>query len=249
MPQEGGNELDGEVVTNERVMCRVAYLNARRYAPKGGKLRSHRLAFLKRWSKPRLFRELTFSLSSKDHNAEAPKELWLEAVNASTYITNRLTRSGAEGSGGEAPILMWRKAMNLRADDATNLSFLRVWYSKAYVHKPKEIRTQAMKIDPRAWIGYLVGYEGDNGHCYRIYNPTTKKITVHRDVVFWEPSPRLSYDGTNDIMIGEIIDGPPQTKTTGLCVGDALFKTIRQSGTWQVRMKGLGQLQLRSMSA
>ncbi|KOS45318.1 hypothetical protein ACN38_g3735 [Penicillium nordicum] len=137
--------------------------------------------------------------------------------------------------------------MNLRADDATNLSFLRVWYSKAYVHKPKEIRTQAMKIDPRAWIGYLVGYEGDNGHCYRIHNPTTKKITVHRDVVFWEPSPRLSYDGTNDIMIGEIIDGPPQTKTTGLCVGDALFKTIRQSGTWQVRMKGLGQLQLRSI--
>ena len=29
MLQEGGNEIDGEVVANERVMCRMAYLVAR----------------------------------------------------------------------------------------------------------------------------------------------------------------------------------------------------------------------------
>jgi hypothetical protein len=31
--QEGGNAIGGEVVTNERVMCRVAYLVARTSAP------------------------------------------------------------------------------------------------------------------------------------------------------------------------------------------------------------------------
>lgn len=118
--------------------------------------------------------------------------------------------------------------MNLRGDqEATNLSFLRVWYSKAYVHKPKEVWTQATKMDPRVWIGYLVGYKGDNGHCYRIYSPTTKKISIHREVTFWEPSPRVTYDGANDIMIGDqIIDGPPSSET-GFSVGNALFKTIR----------------------
>ncbi|KAJ5426218.1 hypothetical protein N7465_001288 [Penicillium sp. CMV-2018d] len=73
-------------------------------------------------------------------DGEAPKELWTEAVLTATYIINRLARSVSGGDiTQEAPILMWRKAMNLRGDEATtNLSFLRVWYSKAYVHKPKE---------------------------------------------------------------------------------------------------------------
>ncbi|KAJ6118841.1 hypothetical protein N7471_013461 [Penicillium samsonianum] len=157
----------------------------------------------------------------------APKELWTEAVSASTYIINRLSRSG-----GEAPILAWRKAMNLRGDESTvNLSFLRVWYSKAYVHKPKETRIQSMKMDPRAWIGYLVGYEGDNGHCYRIYNPTTKKVSIHRDVVFFEPRAPQSYDGANDLKIGEeetVIDGPPPGKTQ-FSISEPVFKTTRQA--------------------
>ncbi|KAI3281062.1 hypothetical protein DTO002I6_9976 [Penicillium roqueforti] len=153
----------------------------------------------------------------------APMELWTEAVTTAAYVINRLTRSG-----GEAPILAWRKAMNLRGDqEVTNLSFLRVWYSKAYVHKPKETRTQGMKMDPRAWIGYLVGYEGDNGHCYRIYDPKTKKVSTHRDVVFWEMRIPRTYDGTNEIKIGEeIIDGPP-VKKTQFTIGEPLFENTR----------------------
>ncbi|OQE20280.1 hypothetical protein PENFLA_c012G03144 [Penicillium flavigenum] len=149
----------------------------------------------------------------------APKELWTEACYATTYIINRLTRPGED-----APIVAWRKAMNLRGEDAANLSFLRVWYSKAYVHQAKETRVQSMKMDPRAWIGFLVGYEGDNGHCFRIYDPKTKKVTVHRDVVFWEPRAPKTYDGVGD-FIGETVEMPK----TEFSIGKALFKTARQA--------------------
>jgi hypothetical protein len=120
--------------------------------------------------------------------------------------------------------------MGLRGDETTtNLSFLRVWYSKAYVHQAKETRVQGMKMDPRAWIGFLVGYEGDNGHCFRIYNPKTKKVTVHRDVVFWEPKAPKTYDGAADFQIGETAGDDVKSQKTQFKLGKALFKTARQA--------------------
>ena len=40
------------------------------------------------------------------------------------------------------------------------------------------------RFDPRAWIGYLVGYDSTN--VYRIWNPTTGKVIRTRDVIFNE---------------------------------------------------------------
>ena len=124
----------------------------------------------------------------------APKELQTEACYTATYIINRLIRHGEE-----APILAQRKAIGLRGDDTTtNLSFLRVQYSKAYVHQAKETRVQGMKIDPRVQIGFLIGYEGDNRHYFRIYNPKTKKVTVYRDVIFQELKALKTYNGATN---------------------------------------------------
>jgi hypothetical protein len=40
------------------------------------------------------------------------------------------------------------------------------------------------KLDPRAWIGYLIGYTTSN--VWKIWNPLTRKITDERDVMFDE---------------------------------------------------------------
>ena len=154
----------------------------------------------------------------------APKELQTEACYTATYIINRLIRHGEE-----APILAQRKAIGLRGDDTTtNLSFLRVQYSKAYVHQAKETRVQGMKIDPRVQIGFLVSYKGDNRHCFRIYNPKTKKVIVYRDVVFQEPKAPKTYNGAADFQIGESVDDKVTLKTQ-FKLGKALFKTARQA--------------------
>ena len=75
--------------------------------------------------------------------------------------------------------------MKLR-DQPTSLRHLRIWFSKACIHIPAEKRQKAFKIKPRAWIGYLVGYEGENGYLYRIYDLAQNKVSIHRDIVFWE---------------------------------------------------------------
>jgi hypothetical protein len=52
------------------------------------------------------------------------------------------------------------------------------------VNIPPEKRTKTTKMGACAWAGYLVGYEGENSHLYRIYNPAAKKVLVARDVSF-----------------------------------------------------------------
>ena len=83
-----------------------------------------------------------------------------------------------------------------------------------------------MKIDPRVQIGFLISYKGDNRHCFRIYNPKTKKVIVYRDVVFQEPKAPKTYDGAANFQIGETIEVTPKTQFK---LGKALFKIARQA--------------------
>ena len=76
----------------------------------------------------------------------APPFLWPEACVCTTYILNRIHRPGQE----QSPLEKWNDRLGLRKTEPFNLGFLRVWYSKAYVHIPKEQRTQARKMAPRA---------------------------------------------------------------------------------------------------
>lgn len=134
--------------------------------------------------------------------ANAPKWLWPEAVSTASFTLNRLRKPGDTLS----PVQKWCADIG-HPDPATeSLAFLRVWYSKAYVTIPPELRVQSAKMAPRAFIGHLVGYEGQNGHVYRIYNPQTRRITRERDVVFWEdpaPTPNVEDDIGDSILVAE----------------------------------------------
>jgi hypothetical protein len=119
----------------------------------------------------------------------APVYLWLEAAMATAYVLNRIRRPGEI----ESLMEKWNNSLQLREAGLIDLGFLRVWFSKAYVHIPKEQRVQGKKMEPRAWIGYLVGYEGNNGHIYRIYDPSKRQVVLRRDVAFWEEPLLIRY--------------------------------------------------------
>ncbi|KAI2787043.1 hypothetical protein POX_f07398 [Penicillium oxalicum] len=125
---------------------------------------------------------------------QAPAFLWPEAVVTTAYIMNRIRKPNEKLSPLERWNEYWHDTNGSRVKQPIDLGFLRIWYSKAYVHIPKEQRTQGQKMAPRAWIGYLVGYDGENGHQYRIYDPCKRKVMIRRDVDFWEEPSTLPLD-------------------------------------------------------
>jgi hypothetical protein len=110
-----------------------------------------------------------------------PAYLWPLAVETAIYVINRLVRDGET----QSPLKQWRDILGLPNAD-TSLRHVKVWGCKAYVHIPQEDRIKALKMMPRARVGRLVGYEGDHGHVYKVWIPSTGEIKRSRDVTFWE---------------------------------------------------------------
>jgi hypothetical protein len=84
--------------------------------------------------------------------AQLPANLWPETVKASGYISNR------------TPVkkLNWKTPFELVKNYKPRLGHLHVFRCKAYsLKQPKELPKKA-KLDPRAHIGYLVGYDSTN---------------------------------------------------------------------------------------
>ncbi len=68
------------------------------------------------------------------------------------------------------------------------MSYFRVFGSPGFVHIPDEKRR---KLDEKAVKCILVGY-CETSKAYRMWNPTTRKLIISRDVAFdegatWEP--------------------------------------------------------------
>jgi hypothetical protein len=114
--------------------------------------------------------------------AKLPAALWSEILKASVYIINR---SPWRMLDWETPIsLLYQKTGQ---EYKPNLANLKVLGSKAYVRRLNVPKSR--KADPRAWIGYLVGFEGST--IYRIWNPKIRRVYAvkrSRDVIFDEDS-------------------------------------------------------------
>ncbi|KAI1666494.1 polyprotein [Pyrenophora tritici-repentis] len=57
-------------------------------------------------------------------------------------------------------------------------------------------KSRLQRLDPKAWIGYLVGYQSTN--IYRIWIPSMAKVISTRDVVFNEDT--IFNGKTKDLM-------------------------------------------------
>ena len=97
------------------------------------------------------------------HGRGLPLYLWAEAVNAAVYILNRVGSRTAPCTAFES----WHGKI-------PDLSHLRVYGCKAFMHLPKENRK---KLDAKSVECILVGY-CDNQKAYRLYDPDCR-ISSH----------------------------------------------------------------------
>ena len=111
-----------------------------------------------------------------------PLKLWAEAVNHANYLQNRILHTNQSAT----PFEQW-------TGTKPNLSDLRIFGSKVYVHVPDERRK---KLDPKCIEGIFIGF-CTNSKAIRVWEPSSGKILISRDVKFDESSvsenPRSDY--------------------------------------------------------
>jgi hypothetical protein len=118
--------------------------------------------------------------------ANLPADLWPEAVRTAVYLMNRTPTNRLEGGKTPWEVLTRfqneKKGIKNAPDPRPDLSHIRIFGSKAYARKPNIPKKE--KMEPRALIGYLVGYKASN--IFRIWVPRQGKVIEVRDVVFDE---------------------------------------------------------------
>ena len=116
------------------------------------------------------------------HTTGVPKNLWVEAIAFVVYTLNRTTTI----SRSKTPYEIWHKKK-------PNLSHLRVFGAKAFVHIPDKDRK---KLDAKSRICILVGYCSTQKG-YRLWDPSTKETIISRDVIFNETTSESSSNPEN----------------------------------------------------
>jgi hypothetical protein len=111
-------------------------------------------------------------------NANLPENLWPEIIIAAGYLLNRTPSKRLDW---KSPIQVLQDHRGV-AKPKPNIAHLRVYGCRAYPLINKIPKKQ--KLQSRAKIGYLVGYDSSN--IFRIWVPQDKKIIVTRDVTFDE---------------------------------------------------------------
>ena len=103
-------------------------------------------------------------------DSNLPKGIWAELINTATYLKNW------------SPAIFQNKTpFELWNEQWPDLSNLWIIGTIAYAHTPNQGQK---KLDTRSQKCFLVGYEGSS--IYRLWNPATKKVTCHSDVIFDE---------------------------------------------------------------
>ncbi|RYO83029.1 hypothetical protein DL764_009516 [Monosporascus ibericus] len=168
-------------------------------------------------------------------SSNLPSDLWPEAVEAATYITNR---TPTKALGWKTPIQVLNQWIAKR--DKTpipeeglkaNVANVVLFGSKAYA-LTETVRRGAdhlKKMDPRAYIGYLVGYVASN--VYRVWIPSQQRVITVRDVTFDETKEyRSDQSQKSSVEITELDDQIdsiliPPTATTFLGTSRAIFSS------------------------
>lgn len=133
-------------------------------------------------------------------DANLPWELWPEITRAAVYLYNRTPNYSNRWTTPYEKFFTRVAALNgivtgPRKPDQTHL---KAYGCKAFAmtddtHRGK---SRLQRLDPKAWIGYLVGYQSTN--IYRVWIPPMGKVISTRDVVFDE---NTVFDGkTEDLM-------------------------------------------------
>jgi len=129
----------------------------------------------------RMNRTLMESARSMLHARDLPRGLWGEALTTAAYIRNRCPAAALRG---RTPEEMW-------TGNVPDISNMRIFGCKAYVHVPKEKRN---KLEAKAVECRFIGYcEGTKG--WRFYEARTRRLVKSRDAIFLEEASAKISDG------------------------------------------------------
>jgi hypothetical protein len=133
-------------------------------------------------------------------DANLPWELWPEIVRAAVYLHNR-TPNYSNAWKSPYEVFFTTAALHngiVTSPRKPNQTHLKAYGCKAFALTDDTLRgkSRLQRLDPRAWIGYLVGYRSSN--IYRIWIPSMAKVISTRDVVFDEDS--VFSGKTEDLM-------------------------------------------------
>jgi hypothetical protein len=126
----------------------------------------------------RAWRTIKEQIIAMRDSSKLPNALWREISKAGVYLLNRTPRKRL---GWKTPFEIFHsKGDARRKPDLTNL---RVYGCKAYAMTTTAMRKEQRlkRFNPKAWIGYLVGYTSSN--TFRIWNPVVNRVVVTRDVI------------------------------------------------------------------
>lgn len=118
----------------------------------------------------REIRTILESARSMLYARNVPLNLWAEAVSCAVYLLNRTSSSQTPNI---TPMEMWSGVK-------PSLDHVRIFGCEGYVHVPDQKRN---KLDCKSHKMMLVGYDHTN---YKMYDSTTKRITISRNVIFNE---------------------------------------------------------------
>jgi hypothetical protein len=133
-------------------------------------------------------------------DANLPWEMWPEITRAAVYLYNRTPNYSNSWKSPYERFFTRTAALNgiVPGPRKPNQTHLKAYGSKAFAmtddtHRGK---SRLQRLDPKAWIGYLVGYQSTN--IYRVWIPTIGKVISTRDVIFDEQS--VFSGKTEDLM-------------------------------------------------
>ena len=97
-----------------------------------------------------------------------PNEYWAEVVSCEAYILNRCPTKSVMN---RVPEEAWIGTKQF-------VTHMRVFGCVAYAHVPNQLRK---KLDIKGKKCIFLGYS-DESKTYKLYNPSTKKVIISRDV-------------------------------------------------------------------
>ena len=121
-------------------------------------------------------------------DANLPWEMWPEITRAAVYLYNR-TPNYANRWRTPYEVFFTTVAFQngtVTAPRKPNQTHLKAYGCKAFAmtDDTRRGKSRLQRLDPKAWIGYLVGYRSSN--IWRIWVPSMGKVINTRDVVFDE---------------------------------------------------------------
>ena len=138
--------------------------------------------------------------------ARLPHDLWQETVNSAVYLFNRTPRYS---NNWQTPYERFYTYLDQEVGTdlepilrRPQLAYLKAYGCRAYaMTKDAQLKKKRLfKLDPRAHIGYLVGYDSTN--IYRIWIPHQGKVISTRDVIF---DKNILFDRKKEALIDALI--------------------------------------------